>query len=59
MTILNDNKIYSSYSAIITYAVGNVVIYLNQLYKCKLISLNHLPTDTTYWNILITNGNKI
>jgi len=59
MSITNSDKIYSAYSAIVTYAVGDIVIYLNQLYKCKLISLNNLPTDTTYWETLWTNSDKI
>lgn len=59
MAILSSDKIYSAYSTIITYAVGDVVVYLSQLYKCKVISLNNVPTNTTYWSPLWTNSDKI
>ncbi len=55
---INEQKGYSIYSASTTYAVGDIVSYLGQLYKCKLISLANLPTNTTYWELLWTNENK-
>jgi hypothetical protein len=39
----------TNYSAVVTYAVGNVVRYNDLLYVCKLASTNNLPTNTTYW----------
>jgi len=59
MAILNQDKSYVAYSALTTYAVGDVIIYLSQLYKCKVISLNNVPTNTTYWSPLWTNSDKI
>ncbi len=58
MTITNSNKNYSAYSSLVTYAVGDKVYYLNQLYQCKLIALNKVPTNTTYWNILWSDSDK-
>lgn len=54
----NQSKNYTAYSAATTYAVGDKVIYLGQLYVCKLISTANLPTNTTYWNTLWSNQAK-
>lgn len=40
------------YSAVITYAINEAVTYEGAEYKCILASLNHLPTDTDYWEVI-------
>jgi hypothetical protein len=40
------------YSAVITYVVNEAVTYEGAEYKCILASLNHLPTDTDYWEVI-------
>jgi hypothetical protein len=57
-TITNASKIYSAYAAGTTYAAGNVVSYLNQLYVCILASTGNVPTNATYWSPLLTNSAK-
>lgn len=32
-----------------TYAVGDIVIYLNGLYRCIVANTGQTPTDTAYW----------
>lgn len=59
MAITNSPKIYSAYAGGTTYAVGAVVIYLEQLYKCILGSTGNLPTNTTYWSPLVSNSQKV
>lgn len=54
----NSDKNYSAYSALVTYAVGDIVIYLSQLYKCKVIALNKVPTNATYWDKLWSSADK-
>lgn len=54
----NSIKSYSDYSAIVTYSIGDVVLYLNNMYVCKLSSLNNLPTNATYWNPYASNPTK-
>lgn len=38
-----------AYSSTKTYQVGETVQYSSRLYRCKLVSTNNLPTNTTYW----------
>lgn len=58
VTFTNASKSYSAYNGATSYVVGNVVIYLNQLYRCTVNSTGNLPTDTTHWATLITNATK-
>lgn len=38
-----------AYSATRTYAVGDCVLYKEQVYECILATTGHIPTNTTYW----------
>lgn len=58
MSATNQTKSYSIYSSIVTYAIGDVVLYLNNLYICILSSLNHIPTNATYFSSYVTSGTK-
>lgn len=46
------------YDAGVTYHVGDTVYYhtTGSSYTCKLQSLNHVPTNTTYWDLLALHG---
>jgi len=51
---IEERAYRNAYSASTTYAVGAEVYYATtaKYYTCILISLNHAPTDTTYWTEL-------
>lgn len=57
-TYSNQATTWSTYSGATAYVVGDVVKYLNQLYKCILNSTGNLPTNGTYWTTLYTNETK-
>jgi len=40
----------STYSASVTYGIGEYVSYSGAYYRCILASLNHIPTNVTYWS---------
>ncbi len=58
MAFTNQAKSYSAYSGATTYAIGDVVIYVNDLYICIAASTGNLPTDTDYWDDYYTNLSK-
>jgi len=58
MAFTNSAKEYSEYSGATTYAVGDVVSYLQELYICILASIGNLPTNITYWDDYYTNSAK-
>lgn len=45
-----------AYSAIVTYAPGNVVSYLGASYICILQTIGNLPISVTYWSLLADRG---
>lgn len=48
-----------AYSALITYEANDSVSYSGSNYVCILQSLNHAPTNETYWVIDdYSNGTK-
>lgn len=55
MSFTNQAKSYSVYAGGTTYAVGDVVIYVDDLYICIAASTGNLPTDTDYWENYFTN----
>ena len=44
------------YSNAVTYQVGERVLYQSTVYECILLSLAHLPTNPTYWEIIGEEG---
>ena len=44
------------YDNTVTYTTLDWVRYDNKAYVCKQTSLGHLPTDTTYWQLLVQDG---
>ena len=38
------------------YSVGDMAYYNNKLYVCKVACNGKLPTDTSYWELLINPG---
>lgn len=44
------------YNAGTTYSVNDAVSYNGSSYICKLESINNLPTNTTYWDLLAQKG---
>jgi hypothetical protein len=42
-----------AYSGATQYYVNDIVSYNNSSYICILASLGNLPTNTTYWNLLV------
>jgi len=45
-----------AYSGATQYYVNDIVSYNNSSYICILASLGNLPTNTTYWNLLVLAG---
>ena len=45
-----------TYSGATQYYVNDIVSYNNSSYICILASLGNLPTNTTYWNLLVLAG---
>lgn len=44
------------YDNTVTYSVLDWVRYNEASYVCKQTSLGHLPTDTTYWQMMVQDG---
>ena len=44
-----------AYDASTTYNLLDFVTYEGSSYVCKKTSLNHLPTDTEYWQLLVSS----
>ncbi|SMC63093.1 SGNH/GDSL hydrolase family protein [Sporomusa malonica] len=47
-----------TYIAETAYIVRDVVQYQGSSYYCKTNSTGHLPTDETYWNLLVSKGDQ-
>jgi len=45
-----------AYSSSINYVPGNAVSYQGSSYICILQSINNVPTNGTYWNLLVEVG---
>ena len=45
-----------AYSGATQYYVNDIVLYNSSSYICILSSLGNLPTNTTYWNLLVQAG---
>lgn len=45
-----------AYDNATAYIVGDGVSYLGSSYICKLATTGHIPTDTTYWDVLASQG---
>ena len=45
--------VYSSTSA---YVINNIVYYNGSSYICILANTGHLPTNATYWNLIVEQG---
>ena len=45
-----------SYSAVSAYAIGDTVLYNGVIYTCTAPTTGNIPTDATYWSLLMTNA---
>jgi hypothetical protein len=44
------------YSAVTTYQINDAVSYLGSSYICKEVSLDHIPTNTEFWDLMSEKG---
>ena len=49
----------SAYSGATAYEKDDVVSYNGNAYICKLASTGNLPTNTTYWDVMVQGMNVL
>ncbi len=45
-----------NYNSSVTYTVGQAVNYNNSIYYCIADNVGHLPTETAYWQVFLSNS---
>lgn len=50
-TATGYNRAYPAWSGATAYTVGSYVISAGAVYRCRLAHTNHVPPNTTYWDL--------